>query len=135
MTEVSKKVMEQLLDLSAGSEDVEAGLSDLLVKEDLNKKVTALASCYKKWLKLRGEIKKAERPDQVQVDKDGKPVSSAFSKKAFEALKVLREKAGKIERAVEKALKEEDYGDVYNIAQSKDDGGSKSEEASDTDAS
>lgn len=132
--DVSKKVMEELLDLSAGSEEVEAGLADLLVKEDLNKKVEAIASCYKKWLRLKGEIKKAERPDLVVVDKDGKPVSSNFSKKAFEALKTIREKADRISRAVEKALKEEDYGDVYNIAKDKGDGGSKSEEGTDTPA-
>ena len=88
-TEVSKKVMEELLDLSAGAEEVETGLTDLLVKQDLNRKVEALNTIYNRWLKLRGEIKKAERPDQVFVDKDGKETST-HSKKAFDGLKALR---------------------------------------------
>lgn len=132
-TEVSKKVMEELLELSAGAEDVEAGLVDMLVKQDLNKKVEALNNVYNKWLKLRSEIKKAERPDQVFMSPDGKETAS-FSKKAFEALKTLREKAGKLERIFTKALKEDDYGEAFNVAKDKGDGGSKSEEGTDTGA-
>lgn len=132
MGDVSKKVMEELLNLSAGAEEVEAGLTDLLVKQDLNRKVEAIAACYTKWSKLHQEIKKAERPDQVLVDKDGKPVSANFSKKAFEALETLRGKANKISRAVEKAMKEEDYGDVYNIAKDKGDSGNQGQSKPDT---
>lgn len=126
-TEVSKKVMEELLDLSAGAEEVESGLTDLLVKQDLNRKVEALNTIYNRWLKLRGEIKKAERPDQVFVDKDGKETST-HSRKAFDGLKALREKAGKLERIFHKALKEDDYGEAFNVAKDKGDGGSESKE-------
>lgn len=131
---VSKKVMEELLDLSASSDDVEAGLTDLLVKQDLNKKVEALSACYMKWLKLRGEIRKCEKPDQISVDKSGKILSETFSKKAHDALKTIQEKADKISRAVEKAFKEDNYGDVFNIAKDKGDGGNKSESEADTSA-
>lgn len=133
MTDVSKKVMEELLDLSAGSEEVEAGLTDLLVKEDLNKKIEALTNVYRKWLKLRSEIKKAERPDQIFVDAStGKEISASHSKKAFDGLKGLREKAAKIERVFHKALKEDDYGELYNIAKDKGDSGEKSQGEADT---
>lgn len=135
MTDVSKKVMEQLLELSAGSEEVETSLGDLLVKEDLNKKVEALRNIYKKWLKLRGEIKKAEKPDQVFVDAATGKETAQHSKKAFDGLKGLREKVAKLERIFHKALKDDDYGEAYNVAQDKEDGSGKSQEEADTTAS
>lgn len=125
------KVADQVAeDIKAMNPDVEASLVDALVDREKSKRVDALVICYDKWQKLRGEIRKAERPDQVFTDKDGKITGESFSKKAFDALKTLREKAEKIERAVEKAIKG-DVGDAYNIARDKGDGGNKSEEGTD----
>lgn len=126
------KVADQVAeDIKAMNPDVEAALVDALVDREKSKRVDAIVICYDKWQKLRGEIRRAEKPDQVSIDKEGKAVSESFSKKAFEALKTIREKADKIEKAIEKALKG-DPSDVYNIARDKGDGGNKSEEGTDT---
>jgi hypothetical protein len=128
------KVADQVAeDIKTMNPDVETELVNALVDREKVKRVDALVICYDKWQKLRGEIRKAERPDQVATDKEGKVVSETFSKKAFEALKTLREKAEKIERAVEKALKG-DCGDAYNIAQDKSGGGDKGKGGTDTSA-
>jgi hypothetical protein len=126
------KVADQVAeDIKTMNPDVEVALVDALVDREKVKRVDALVICYDKWQKLRGEIRKAERPDEVSMDKDGKVISESFSKKAFEALKTLREKAEKIEKAVEKALKG-DCGDAYNIARDKGDGGDKGKTGTDT---
>src|SRR5258708_1711493 len=109
-------------DIKSMNPDVEVELVNALVDREKSKRVDALVICYDKWQKLRGEIKKAERPDLVTMDKDGKITGESFSKKAFEALKVLREKAEKIEKVVKKAL-DGDAGDAYNLARDKGEGG------------
>lgn len=121
-------------DIKSMGPDVHQEVVDWLVNREKRKRVEAIAQCYDKWLKFQGEIKKASRPDQIQVDATGKETSSSFSKKAYEALKTLREKSEKIEKAVEKAING-DVGDAYNIAKDKGDGGSSNSEGADSSAS
>lgn len=128
------KVADQVAeDLKAMNPDVQNDLVNALVDREKTKRVDALVICYDKWQKLRGEVRRAEKPDQVSTDATGKVISESFSKKAFEALKTIREKAEKIEKAVEKALKG-DMGDAYNIARDKGDGGDKGKSGTDTSA-
>jgi hypothetical protein len=131
---MSEKVADQVAeDIKGMNPDVKTALVDALVDREKVKRVDALVICYDKWQKLRGEMRKAERPDNVTMDKDGKVVSESFSKKAYEALKTLREKADKIAKAIEKALNG-DVSDAYNIARDKGDGGEKGKAGTDTSA-
>src|SRR5260221_584686 len=125
---VAKQVAEDIKSMNA---DVSAELINALVDREKMKRVDALVICYDKWQKLRTEIKKAERFDEISMDKDGKIISETYSKKAFEALKTLREKADRIAKVVEKAING-DPTDAYNLARDKGDGGNKSEEGTDT---
>ncbi len=86
---------------------------DFFVKKEVDRRVTALTTAVTELEKLEKEALKV-KPDQQSFDADGKVVAETFSKAKFEEKKKAGEKIAKLRKAIEKALNDNDFGDLFN---------------------
>lgn len=108
---ISMKVAEQVKQL--GSEKVVNQVVDTLVTSEINKRAEALAGALKMMDESSRELKKT-KPDQVAIQQDGKKVET-YSAKAFEARQKLEEKIAKIDKIVEAAVDNGEWGKLYDL--------------------
>jgi c-di-GMP-related signal transduction protein len=116
-----------------GSEKVVNTVVEKLVNAEVSKRAEALAGAIKLAEDTLREQRKASKPDQVAISAEGQKVET-FSPKAFEAKKKLDEKLAKIEKVVQNATENGDWGKLYELVKS---GGqpAQAEQASDSSAS
>jgi c-di-GMP-related signal transduction protein len=115
-----------------GSEKVVNTVVEKLVNAEVSKRAEALAGAIKLAEDTLREQRKASKPDQVAISAEGQKVET-FSPKAFEAKKKLDEKLAKIEKVVQNATENGDWGKLYELVKS---GGqsAQAEQASDSSA-
>lgn len=117
MNSVQIKVADKIVALAPTVEDKIVGI---LVDREVIKRSNALVIGIDKISTLEKDFNKI-KPDQKSYDEEGKLVSETWSKKALDERNKLQVKINKVTKAVEKALENSDYGDVYNIAAGKED--------------
>lgn len=111
--ELKAKVAERLATAGATVKDA---VVDHLYKEELDRRTNAALKAVSKLEDLEKQLRKANKPDQVQYDGEGKEVSSSYSKAVVDELKKLREEKAKYEGALNKALEENDFSKLLELA-------------------
>jgi predicted RND superfamily exporter protein len=109
---INQAVAEQVEKL--GSAKVVESVVEKLVNVELTKRADALAAAIKLAEDTLREQRKASKADQVAVTTTGERVET-FSPKAYEALKKLNEKLAKIEKVVQNATENGDWGKLYEL--------------------
>lgn len=93
-----------------------------VVNDLVEQEIAARAALLSKALVVRrdqaNDVKKAEKPDQVSYDAEGKVVTQSFSKAGADALKKAKEKLAKTDKAIAKAVDEADYEGLKNLGKS-----------------
>ena len=112
-------VAERLNELSDGVGDK---VADLLAAREVNKRCEALVTAIDKLDKMEREHRK-HKADLVSYDTDGRKVIESWSKAALEERNKSQQKIDKATKAINKALDDKDFSDVYTFVNSKDDGG------------
>lgn len=113
MATIQETIAEALKGLSPRVEsEVVARIADRTV----DKNVDILVKCVDLLTAEEAALKKLERPDNVQFDKDGKSVSETYSKTRWDEVKKKRERIEKIKKAINKALENSDYVDAINLS-------------------
>lgn len=92
--------------LTKGIPKVRERVLDLLVEEEISKRVTAVVTLVKKLDSLRKEGYKF-KPDDITYDVEGKVLSEGYKKETVEAIKKNRDEQAKLSDALDKALNEE----------------------------
>ena len=100
-----------------GSAKVVETVVEKLVNAEVAKRADALAAAIKLAEDTLREQRKASKPDQVALTTDGQKVET-FSPKAFEAKKKVEEKLVKIEKIVQNATENGDWGKLYELVKS-----------------
>lgn len=100
-----------------GSAKVVDSVVEKLVNAEVSKRADALAAAIKLAEDTLREQRKASKPDQVALQADGQRIET-FSQKAFEAKKKLDEKIAKIEKTVQNATENGDWGKLYELVKS-----------------
>lgn len=125
---INVAVAEQLEKL--GSAKVVDTVVEKLVSAEVTKRADALAGAIKLSEDTLREHRKASKPDQVSINAEGQKTET-FSAKAFESKKKLEEKLAKIEKVVQNATENGDWGKLYELVK----GGGNPEPAKTDDAS
>jgi len=125
---INVAVAEQLEKL--GSAKVVDTVVEKLVSTEVGRRADALAAAIKLSEDTLREHRKASKPDQVSIAADGGRTET-FSAKAFESKKKLEEKLAKIEKVVQNATENGDWGKLYELVK----GGGNTEPAKTDDAS
>ena len=97
-----------------GSAGVVAQVVDKLANIEVAKRADALAAAIKLAEDILKEQRKASKPDQVFISVDGTKTET-FSAKAYENIIKLNEKAAKIDRIVNSATENGNWGELYNL--------------------
>ena len=105
-------VAEQVAKL--GSEKVVNAVVEKLVAAEVTKRADALAAAIKLSEDMLREQRKAEKYDVVTLDAVGAK-SEAYSAKAYETLKKLKEKLARIDTIVTNATEKNDWGKLYEL--------------------
>ena len=105
-------VAEQVAKL--GSEKVVNAVVEKLVAAEVTKRADALAAAIKLSEDMLREQRKAEKYDVVTLDAVGAK-SEAYSAKAYETLKKLKEKLARIDTIVTNATEKSDWGKLYEL--------------------
>ena len=100
-----------------GSTKVVDTVVEKLVNAEVGKRAEALTAAVKLAEDTLREQKKASKPDQVWVNQDGTKVEN-FSTKGFEVLKKLNEKLTRIDKVVNAATEQGNWGELYNLVKS-----------------
>jgi len=100
-----------------GSEKVVNAVVEKLVNAEVGKRADALAAAIKLAEDTLREQRKADKPDQVAMTAEGQKVET-FSPKAFESKKKIAEKLAKIEKVVQNATENGDWGKLYELVKS-----------------
>ena len=87
---------------------------DFFVEREVTRRVTALTTAIQELDKADKEILKF-KPDQKSLDKDGNAISETYSPAKFEERKKAVDKASKLRKAIERALNENQFGDLFNV--------------------
>lgn len=122
MNSVTVKVAEQIAGLSP---KVEGAVVDVLVTRELTRRSEALVTVMDKLTKAEKDFKKLG-PDTVTFDENGQKLTETFSKARTEERKKATEQIEKMTKAINKALENADFDNVYNFANQKS-GSSESE--------
>lgn len=109
---INQAVAEQVEKL--GSAKVVESVVEKLVNVELTKRADALAAAIKLAEDTLRDQRKASKPDQVSIAADGQKTET-FSAKAYEAKKKLEEKLVKIEKTVQNATENGDWGKLYEL--------------------
>lgn len=120
---VYTKVAEQIKELGP---TVEAKIIATMVEREEKKRADAWVIVHDALRKLENEFKRI-KPDLVAYDESGKEISASYSKAKFEERKKAGEKIEKCKKALNKALEQKDFGDVYQLSAGKDTGDDGSE--------
>jgi len=86
-----------------------------LVEREVVARTDILDKALAKRTELDREIRKLQKPDVEQFDVDGKVVSASFSKARVDELKKAREGLEKLEKAIDKALTDNDFSKLKEI--------------------
>lgn len=100
--------------LANSGETVRQKVIDTLVDQELNKRSEAIVRGLNEQSKLKKEAFKI-KPDILAYDDQGQEVSANWSKAKLEEKKKNEDKLSKLEKALEKALDKNDYGDLNNL--------------------
>lgn len=87
-----------------GPEIVERQLVEALAEKRLNEITSVLVITYENLIKLRLEVAKIDKPDDIRYDKDRKPVREEYTKERLDAVQKLRERIDKHEKAITKGI-------------------------------
>ena len=112
---VARKVTEAL---GAAHPRIEAQVVEAFVKREVDKRADALVKVMDLLTATKRELNKCG-PDNVAYDHTGAKTHESYSKKRIDEMDKLRKKIGKIEKALNKALENSDYGELYNFASGK----------------
>jgi hypothetical protein len=116
MISVQVKVAEQISQLGPSVEDqVVRALAD----REKNRRADALVKALDDLARFEQDFKKL-KPDQVAFDDKGEKVSETFSKIRIDERDKLTKKIEKYTKAINKALENKDFGDVYNLSNNND---------------
>ena len=119
-------VAEQVEKLGSGK--IVDTVVEKLVNAEVAKRAEALAAAIKLADDTLREQRKVDKPDQIAITTEGQKVET-FSQKGFEAKKKIAEKLAKIEKVVQNATENGDWGKLYDLVKS---GGTSEAQASDT---
>jgi hypothetical protein len=99
--------------------NIAPAVSDKVVEHLVNKELTrrseAVIQGFGDLDKMKTELKKI-KPDVVSYNLDGSVANSNWTKATLEAKNKLEQKMEKLTKALDKALVDNDYSDLYNIA-------------------
>lgn len=108
---IATKVAEMIRE--SGSERVETEVVSVMVEREIEKRAQAAVQGLDKLAKMENDYKKIDRPDVIMLDAEGKETSAAYSPARIKERKEAREKIGKLERSLKKALEDGDFSDLY----------------------
>lgn len=121
---ISKAILAGVEDLTkfetGGFSEAEKTLIEALVDRDKEKLNKAGVQVWDKIKKLQSDLHKINRPDNVLYGPDRKPVSEGYTKARLDEIEKLKKQIDKLEKAMEKAYKEGETNDLYNLAGGKD---------------
>ena len=86
-----------------------------LVTKELNRRSEAIIYGFGELDKMKNELKKT-KPDVVAYNLDGTIASANWSKQKLDDKNKLEQKMEKLTKAIDKALVDNDYSDLYNLA-------------------
>ncbi len=112
MTTLSEKVNNALAGIST---DVEKAIIDGIVKREVEKRAVAVTKVYDQMMREEKELRKVDRADQKTFNKDGSIAAETYSKERLDAIKKHNQAIEKMMKAIEKALAQQDFSDVYNL--------------------
>lgn len=90
------------------------GVIEHLVKETVDKRKAVAVQGYAEYAKLEKELLKL-KADQLIYDENGAVIQQGFKKETVDAIKKTKEKMEKLNRAIDKALDKNDWGDLTNL--------------------
>ena len=89
--------------LDSSGEEVKNRLVDLMVEDELSKRVATLKVAIEKLQQLSKELRKV-KPDQVVFDENGNAVQTGFSKNMLDAKRKLQDQVDQLDKAVDNAM-------------------------------
>lgn len=108
LTEVSDKI-------KSSAPQVRERLVAGLVEKEVASRVDLLDKGLQKRLEADREVRKCSKPDVETFDANGQSQATGFTKGAADALKKARESLDKIDKALEKALAENDFSKLKEL--------------------
>lgn len=116
-TSVTRAIREAVKDVLVGvGATVEENIKQRLVTEEVEKRTKAAHAVFEKLEALESELKKI-RPQAAGYDGEGKPIGElVYTKDQAELIKKTKEQIGKLNSALLKALKENDFSKVFELA-------------------
>ncbi len=88
-----------------------------LVNKELTRRSEAVIGGLAELDKLNGEFKKL-KPDVNTFNADGTAATSTWTKPKLEEKNKAEQKIAKLTKAIDKALNDNDYSDLYNFSKS-----------------
>lgn len=102
--------------LITAKDTVKAAIISALVKEEMEKRTKATTAVFEQVESTQLEIRKI-KPSYVGYTLDNKPIGEPFYSKAdVESTKKLGEKLAKFRSALDKALNDNDFSKVFELA-------------------
>jgi hypothetical protein len=86
-----------------------------LVNKELTRRSEAVIGGLSELDKLKGEFKKL-KPDVNTFNEDGSAATSSWTKPKLEEKNKAEQKIAKLTKAIDKALNDNDYSDLYNFS-------------------
>lgn len=102
-------------------QQVEDKVIGALVEREVKRRSDALTQAIDGLSKMEGDRRKM-KPDLVTYNEDGTVKDQSFSKKLIDEQQKLDKKIDKHTKAINKALENNDYGDLYNLGKSEQTG-------------
>ena len=99
---------------------VEEAVINVLVQRELKKRSDALVQGLDTVSKLQKDLVRI-KPDVVAYNAGGTIVSENYSKGKLDELHAANKKLGKLNSAIDKALNNADFSDLYNLLSNKPD--------------
>ncbi len=84
------------------------------VEIEVDRRVNSLTKSIQELEKLDKDLLKV-KPDQKSYSAEGMVVAETFSQAKIDERKKLQEKINKLRKAIEKALNENQFGDLFNL--------------------
>lgn len=85
------------------------------VKAEVEKRATALDKALSVRSQVASELKKQDRPDVKTYNGDGTVASETYSEERFKEVKKLKEKLGKIDKTINLALNNSEWGKLNEV--------------------
>jgi hypothetical protein len=95
---------------------VQSKVVDLLVDQEVERRVKAVSVLVAKLDELNGNLKKIDRADVETFNQDGSPATATFTKARLEEIKKAKEQIAKIEKALDMAFENNDFQKVFDLA-------------------